>query len=205
MGYIFWQEKKMVFNSSIFLLFSNSAGERRDLSVTFNKICSLSLWYSGLLVIVNFIKSRGIGLQSGLLFTTNITEAFQFFIFLLSMLILQLTGFFPRVLWVPNYSSWFKRLFFYFVFYNTKVIKKMSEQFKILEYPLIILFIITGAIFLMSGNDLISIFLAVELQSYGLYLLCSVYRNSELATAGGLIYFLIGNYSAYNRQTPGTL
>lgn len=88
----------MVFNSSIFLLFSNSAGERRDLSVTFNKICIISLWYSGLLVIINFIKSRGIGLQSGLLFTTNITEVFQFFIFFLSMLILQLTGFFPRVL-----------------------------------------------------------------------------------------------------------
>ena len=36
--------------------------------------------------------------------------------------------------------------------------------------PLILLFIITGAIFLMSTNDLVSIFLAIELQSYGLYI-----------------------------------
>ena len=43
----------------------------------------------------------------------------------------------------------------------------MGEQFKIIEYPLIILFIITGAIFLMSTNDLVSIFLSIELQSYG--------------------------------------
>ena len=35
----------------------------------------------------------------------------------------------------------------------------MGEQFKIIEYPLILLFIITGAIFLVSTSDLVSIFL----------------------------------------------
>ena len=44
----------------------------------------------------------------------------------------------------------------------------------------------------MSTNDLVSIFLSIELQSYGLYLLSTIYRNSELSTAGGLIYFLLG-------------
>jgi NADH-ubiquinone oxidoreductase chain 2 len=72
----------------------------------------------------------------------------------------------------------------------------MGEQFKIIEYPLIILFIITGAIFLMSTNDLVSIFLSIELQSYGLYLLSTIYRNSELSTTGGLIYFLLGGLSS---------
>ena len=41
-----------------------------------------------------------------------------------------------------------------------------------------------------------SIFLAIELQSYGLYLLSTIYRNSELATTGGLIYFLLGGLSS---------
>ena len=68
----------------------------------------------------------------------------------------------------------------------------MAEQFKIIEYPLILLFIITGACLLISTNDLVSIFLSIELQSYGLYLLSTIYRNSELSTTGGLIYFLIG-------------
>jgi NADH-ubiquinone oxidoreductase chain 2 len=72
----------------------------------------------------------------------------------------------------------------------------MGESFKIAEYPLILLFIISGAIFLMSTNDLISIFLAIELQSYGLYILSTVYRNSELSTTGGLIYFLLGGLSS---------
>jgi len=47
----------------------------------------------------------------------------------------------------------------------------------------------------MSTNDLISIFLAIELQSYGLYLLSTIYRNSEFSTTGGLIYFLLGGLS----------
>jgi NADH-ubiquinone oxidoreductase chain 2 len=72
----------------------------------------------------------------------------------------------------------------------------MGEHLKIIEYPLILLFIITGAIFLMSTNDLVSIFLAIELQSYGLYILSTIYRNSELSTTGGLMYFLLGGLSS---------
>jgi NADH-ubiquinone oxidoreductase chain 2 len=77
-----------------------------------------------------------------------------------------------------------------------KIFNKMEEHLKIIEYPLILLFIITGAIFLISTNDLISIFLSIELQSYGLYLLSTIYRNSELSTTGGLIYFLLGGLSS---------
>jgi NADH-ubiquinone oxidoreductase chain 2 len=72
----------------------------------------------------------------------------------------------------------------------------MGEQFKIIEYPLIILFIISGATFLVSTSDFVSIFLSIELQSYGLYLLSTLYRNSELATSGGLTYFLLGGLSS---------
>jgi hypothetical protein len=80
--------------------------------------------------------------------------------------------------------------------YKAILINKMAEQFKILEYSLIILFIITGAILLMSTSDLISMFLSIELQSYGLYILCTIYKNSEFATKGGLTYFLLGGLSS---------
>ncbi len=49
----------------------------------------------------------------------------------------------------------------------------------------------------MSTNDLVSIFLSIELQSYGLYILSTIYRNSELSTTGGLMYFLLGALSSY--------
>src|SRR5438046_7011183 len=73
---------------------------------------------------------------------------------------------------------------------------KMGEQFTIIEYSLILLFITIGATFLISTSDLVSIFLSIELQSYGLYLLSTLYRNSELATSGGLTYFLLGSLSS---------
>src|ERR1700738_2425403 len=83
-----------------------------------------------------------------------------------------------------------------FIYYKSKIINKKGEQFKIIEYPLILLFIITGSVFLISTSDLVSIFISIELQSYGLYLLSTLYRNSELATSGGLTYFLLGGLSS---------
>jgi len=43
---------------------------------------------------------------------------------------------------------------------------------------------------------LVSIFLSIELQSYGLYLLSTIYRNSEFATEAGITYFLLGGLSS---------
>ena len=58
------------------------------------------------------------------------------------------------------------------------------------------MFILIGGIFLISSSDFMSVFLSIELQSYGLYILCSVYRNSEKATSAGLTYFLLGGLSS---------
>jgi len=121
---------------------------------------------------------------------------FHLFIFIVSATILQLTSFYPRKVWLPEYSSLSKLLLYNLLYYKTKILNKMAEQFKIMEYPLILLFIISGAVFLVSTSDLVSIFLCIELQSYGLYLLSTLYRNSELATSGGLTYFLLGGLSS---------
>ena len=72
----------------------------------------------------------------------------------------------------------------------------MGGQFRIIEYPLILTFIVIGGTFLVSASDIVSIFLSIELQSYGLYLLSTLYRNSELATSAGLTYFLLGGLSS---------
>jgi NADH-ubiquinone oxidoreductase chain 2 len=140
--------------------------------------------------------SKGIGLHGGLLHITNITQIFHIFVFFISILILQLTSFYPRKVWIPEYSSLKDLIFNKLLYYRTKIINKMGEHMKIIEYPLILLFVISGAVFLMSTNDLVSIFLSIELQSYGLYLLSTIYRNSELSTTGGLIYFLLGGLSS---------
>lgn len=175
----------------IFILLSNAVITRRDLSILFNRIAIIGLIYCILQNLISFsILSKGVGLQGGLIYINNITQIFQIFIFILSIIILQLTSFYPRKLY--NISITTKKL----INLQAKIINKTGEQFKILEYPLIILFIITGASLLISTNDLISIFLSIELQSYGLYLISTIYRNSELSTTSGLIYFLIGGLSS---------
>ena len=78
----------------------------------------------------------------------------------------------------------------------SKILKKIEAQYKIIEYSLIILFIIAGALFLICTSDLVSIFLSIELQSYALYLICSIYRNSESSINAGLTYFLLGGLSS---------
>lgn len=187
----------MLILSILCLLFSNAVTLRRDMSILFNRIAIIALAYCFLLdfVSLSFIN-KGVGLHGGLLHLTNITQIFHIFVFIITMLILQLTSFYPRKVWVKEHSSIRHLLSYKFVYYRTKIINKMGEHLKIIEYPLILLFVVSGAIFLMSTNDLVSIFLSIELQSYGLYLLSTIYRNSELATTGGLIYFLLGGLSS---------
>lgn len=187
----------MIIASILSILLSNAVNTRRDLSILFNRIAILVLIYCILHDMSSLtIITKGIGLHGGLLLVTNITQIFHIFVFLVSILILQLTSFYPRKVWVSEYSSIKDLLLYKFVYYNTKIINKMGEHLKIIEYPLILLFIITGAVLLMSTNDLVSIFLSIELQSYGLYILSTIYRNSELSTTGGLIYFLLGGLSS---------
>ena len=187
----------MLVLSIIFTLLSNAVNSRRDVSILYNRIAIIILIYC----IFNDMSSlnvvtKGVGLHGGLLLINNITQIFHVFVYLISALILTLTSFYPRKVWISEYSSISNLISNKFVYYNTKIINKMGEQFKIIEYPLVILFIVTGAIFLISTNDLISIFLSIELQSYGLYILSTIYRNSELSTTGGLIYFLLGGLSS---------
>ena len=189
----------MLILSILSLLLSNAVTLRRDKSILYSRVAIIILLYSSLLGLVSlYIKyiDNGIGLYGGLFHITSNTQIFHIFIFLISAAILQLTSFYPRKLLIPEHSSINKLLFYRYNFYNYMVQNKMGEQFTIIEYSLILLFITTGATFLISTSDLVSIFLSIELQSYGLYLLSTLYRNSELATSAGLTYFLLGSLSS---------
>jgi len=49
---------------------------------------------------------------------------------------------------------------------------------------------------LISSSDLISMFLSIELQSLPLYILATIYKDSESATSASLKYFLLGAISS---------
>jgi NADH-ubiquinone oxidoreductase chain 2 len=64
------------------------------------------------------------------------------------------------------------------------------------EYSLLLIFTVIGGCLLISAQNLISIYLALELQSFTLYLLAASRIESFKGTSGGLKYFLLGGLSS---------
>ena len=189
----------MLISLLISLLVSNAVTLRRDKSILFSRIVITGLFFASFLALNNlFTKAleKGIGIYGGLFNVTTFTQSFNIFIFLISAVILVLTAFYPRKVFIKEQSSFFKLLTTKLTYNKNTIANKTSEQFRIIEYALIIVFILCGAVFLMSTADLISVFLSIELQSYGLYILSTLYRDSESATASGLTYFLLGGLSS---------
>lgn len=184
--------RKVILISIVSLLVSTSVNSRREKSMLYSRLTILILLFTISICydILSFkFLSKGIGIYGGLLHVNSVTIVFDLFICILSVCILTLTSFKPHKILLDIKEINLK------INLLNKLIN-LSEQFRIIEYPLIILFIVLGAILLMSSNDLVTMFLSIELQSYGLYLLSTLYRNSELSTSGGLTYFLLGGLSS---------
>ena len=112
----------MLIFSIIFILLSNAVTLRRDKSILFSRVAIIVLLYSSLLAInglyVNSLDT-GIGLYGGLFHVTSTTQIFHIFIFIISALILQLTAFYPRKVWLPEYSSLSKFFLYNFLYYRS--------------------------------------------------------------------------------------
>ena len=67
---------------------------------------------------------------------------------------------------------------------------------KAFEYPILILFSSLGMSFMISANDLITLYLAIELQSLPLYVLASFKRDSVNSGEAGIKYFVLGALSS---------
>jgi NADH-quinone oxidoreductase subunit N len=60
------------------------------------------------------------------------------------------------------------------------------------EYPVLILLGTTGMLMMISANDLISLYVGLELQSLSLYVVASFDRDNVRSTEAGLKYFVLG-------------
>jgi proton-translocating NADH-quinone oxidoreductase chain N len=70
------------------------------------------------------------------------------------------------------------------------------ENINAFEYIVLILLATTGLLLLVSSLHLMSIYLAIELQSFCLYILAALNRTSEFSTEAGLKYFVLGAFSS---------
>jgi len=71
-----------------------------------------------------------------------------------------------------------------------------GQRINSFEYYLLTLFSMLGVILLIASYDLISAYLAIELQSLALYVLASFKKDSAFSTEAGLKYFILGAFSS---------
>ncbi len=64
------------------------------------------------------------------------------------------------------------------------------------EFPVLILFATLGMLMMVSANNLISLYLGVELQSLCLYVVAAIRRDSLRSSEAGLKYFVLGALSS---------
>jgi NADH-quinone oxidoreductase subunit N len=64
------------------------------------------------------------------------------------------------------------------------------------EYPVLVLLASTGMMVMVSANDLIILYLGLELQSLALYVVASFDRDSTRSSEAGLKYFVLGALSS---------
>ena len=64
------------------------------------------------------------------------------------------------------------------------------------EIPILILFSSLGMIILIGSNDLMSMYLGIELQSLSLYVIAAINRDSIKSSESGIKYFILGALSS---------
>lgn len=137
----------------------------------FNRITSLLLLFSALLAFHSYsveCVASGVGIYSGLFQITSISLGMEAFLLVTACLLL--------LSWAP--------------------VGLNRSQPQVAEYGILVLFACLGQSFLISSSDLVSMYLSIELQSFAVYILATLYRDSESATSAGLKYFLLGGLSS---------
>ena len=162
----------MLFTSLLIYIIALAIHSKYLTPILFNRIATLIFVYSGALSFnALYFQSlgSGIGIYSGYFSVTTLTQIFDTFIFIIASLIL--------VAW-PSTNLTSKN-------FRVKITNAA-------EYSLIVIFSTFGASLLVSSADLISLYLSIELQSFGVYILSTLFKDSFSSSIAGLKYFLLG-------------
>ena len=64
------------------------------------------------------------------------------------------------------------------------------------EFPILVLYATVGMMMMISANDLISLYMGLELQSLSLYVIAAIQRDRVRSSEAGLKYFVLGALSS---------
>jgi len=71
-----------------------------------------------------------------------------------------------------------------------------AEKFDKFEYPVLVMLSTLGMMLMIAANDMISLYLGLELQSLALYVVAAINRDNLRSTEAGLKYFVLGALSS---------
>lgn len=71
-----------------------------------------------------------------------------------------------------------------------------QAEIKRFEYPVLMLLSVTGLMLLVSANDLLSFYMALELSSLAMYVMATFERDNGRSTEAGLKYFVLGSLAS---------
>lgn len=170
----------------LILVASLSSNINNPSSLAFNgsltRLSSISIIFASFLIMNVFyidILMDNISIYSGFLNLSVVNLSFQILLLILSALILStITS--NRYFSISNISN----------FLIT------SHQNYLNNYALIVIFNIIGACFLMNSGDLLLLYIAIETQSFSLYVLSALKNDSINSASAGLRYFLIGSMAS---------
>ena len=186
----------MIFISILTLIVAKALPLIHISTIHFTRVSAIIFIFSGVLTFNTFyIQSigSGLGIYSGLLQINIINQTMEIFIYFIGSLILiawplilnNNTNIVPTLVSANPQNNYI----------SVNISNKENTQYST-DYSLIVLFSTLGSSLLISSYDLISMYLSIELQSFGLYVLSTLYRDSESSTNAGLKYFLLGGLSS---------
>ena len=97
-----------------------------------------------------------------------------------------------------DFTAFFKMLVLFLssvILYLSDAYLKKNNLLKY-EFPLLINFSVFGMMIVISSNDLMTLYLGIEIQSLSLYIIAAYRRDNLKSTEAGLKYFILGALSS---------
>jgi NADH-quinone oxidoreductase subunit N len=97
-----------------------------------------------------------------------------------------------------QFTAFFKILVLFLssvILYLSDAYLKKNNLFKY-EFPILINFSVFGMMIVISSNDLMTLYLGIEIQSLSLYIIAAYRRDNLKSTEAGLKYFILGALSS---------
>ena len=152
------------------------------------------LFISGMLLLMYgaFVKNKN---SSNL----NILTLLTIFIASISLLFVPDKSSIASTTFINSLLTKYIKLFililaFLVIYISSNYLKK--NQIYFFEYPVLLIFSILGMLVMISANDLIILYISIELQSLSLYVLVALRRGSIKGSEAALKYFILGSIAS---------